>query len=245
MKDEIRNLFYIIDGVEGVIKIPVYAEYKRHFYERREKEPPTFFKLITNVSQREYLDELIRKIMETSTIEGNDARIAISMVQAIPYGESPRFQGYGMRYPYEVIFDNCGICCEKSALLALLLKEMGYGVALFDYRDIHDKHTALGVSCPIEYSYRGSGYAFIESTGRSIVTDTELLYQKCTCWGISKEKLKSTPEVIEVSDGRNFDCYREFFDGKDWNKYSSLLKLDGFDYFSSALIRRLMLKYGL
>jgi len=218
--------------------MPVYVEYKLRFYERREKEPADYFEYLNDTLQRRYLDELICKIAEIPRKDGDDARIAISLIQTIPYGTSPRFQGTGMRYPYEVIFDNCGICGEKSLLLGLLLRELGYGVALFEY--VQDNHMTVGVKSPREYSYRETGYAFVESTGRSIVTDTELHYRKCSCWGITHEKLKGTPKIICVSDGRALDCYREFFDARDWNKYAP-----NADYFSDELRRRIAIRYGL
>jgi hypothetical protein len=98
----------------------------------------------------------------------------------------------------------------------------------------------LGVKSPLELSYLKTGYAFIESTGRSIPTDTQLHYRKCSCWGISHEKLKGTLRIITVSDGKMLDCTREFFDAQDWNKFAP-----GADYFSDELRRRLVLRYGL
>ena len=121
-----------------------------------------YFRYLNDALQRRYLDELICKISEITRKDGDDARVAISIVQAIPYGKSPRFQGKGGRYPYEVLFDNCGICGEKSLLLGLILRELGYGVALFEFEQ--DNHMALGIKSPIELTYLKTGYAFIEST---------------------------------------------------------------------------------
>jgi len=59
-------------------------------------------------------------------------------------------QPYIGRYPYTILYQNWGgICGEKSFLLALILKELGYSVALMEFDDIH--HMALGIKAPSLY----------------------------------------------------------------------------------------------
>jgi len=48
------------------------------------------------------------------------ARIAISLVQNIPYDETENY-----RHSYGVLYDNTGDCYDKSILMIYLLKELG------------------------------------------------------------------------------------------------------------------------
>ena len=93
------------------------------------------------------------------SIESRTAERLVSFVQLIPYDY---FSGKHYKYPYEVLYLNTGDCDEKSILLSKLLKELGYGVALFSFYD--EEHMAVGIKCPLEKSNYYSGYCFIEST---------------------------------------------------------------------------------
>ncbi len=90
--------------------------------------------------------------------------LTIAFVQSIPYDyDKVKTAEFFPRYPYEVLYDNKGICSGKSFLAVLLMKEMDYGVALFDFD--YEKHIAPAVKCPKEYSSYNSGYCFAEVTG--------------------------------------------------------------------------------
>ncbi len=77
--------------------------------------------------------------------EDDQAGIAISLVQKIPYDYEKMYRcgwtcqgrtfvsGIPPRYPYQVLYDGRGVCGEKSSLLALLLKEFGFGVVLLEF----------------------------------------------------------------------------------------------------------------
>lgn len=67
-------------------------------------------------------------------------------------------------YPYEVLYEEKGVCQDKSYLAYRLLKELGYGVAIFLFPDPKDNHMAVGVRCPAQYSNYDSGYCFLETT---------------------------------------------------------------------------------
>ena len=51
------------------------------------------------------------------------------------------------KYPYEILYENKGVCSDKSRLLACLLKELGFGCVLFVYNS--ENHEAVGIKCPI------------------------------------------------------------------------------------------------
>lgn len=99
--------------------------------------------------------------------------LVAAFVQDIPYDQAKtdrREQGLDtdaekVTYPYEVLYDQKGVCQDKSYLAYHLLQELGYGVAIFLFPDPADNHMAVGVRCPAQYSNYNSGYCFLETTG--------------------------------------------------------------------------------
>jgi len=65
-------------------------------------------------------------------------------------------------YPYETLFEQKGVCSDKSLLAIVLLRQMGYGTAIFAYEQ--DNHMAIGIECPKDSSTYGSGYCYGETT---------------------------------------------------------------------------------
>lgn len=65
-------------------------------------------------------------------------------------------------YPYEVLYKKTGICSDKSLLAYSLMRELGYGVAIFVYDA--ENHMSIGIKCPEKYSTYGSGYCYAETT---------------------------------------------------------------------------------
>ncbi len=220
------TLKYVLRGKEGKIDYVVYkgmndyvANLSTSIYYSNGKKPSRIdFKLknIDEPNQREFILPLVMKIQDITNNKEDQLRIAVSLVQMIPFQESEKnitfFSkqlGYSRR-PYEVLYEYEGVCGEKSELLALILREMGYGVAFF-YNNL-ENHESLGVKCPIEYSWYNSSYCFVETTGPSIITDNNIEY-------VGGIKLKSRPEVMVVSEGNSLgnDLY-EYKDARDWKE---------------------------
>lgn len=94
--------------------------------------------------------------------------LATAFVQSIPYDDAKAKLIEGgsdevkPMYPYEILYDNLGVCSEKSFLLTVILRQLGYGTALFEYKEA--KHLAAAVKCPQELSSYASGYCYIEAT---------------------------------------------------------------------------------
>ncbi|MBW6442168.1 hypothetical protein K0A97_00070 [Patescibacteria group bacterium] len=173
-------------------------------------------KAINEPFQRELILPLIKEIQNIAPKNKEEQlRIAVSLVQNIPYESSNKTYFFGMneinhsRYPYEVLYENQGICGEKSQLMVLLLKELGYGTAIFYFKE--ENHEAVGIKCPIERSLYGSGYCFVETGGPSIITDSNLIF-------LGGVRLVSIPEVIITSQGISLssDLY-EYKDAKTLN----------------------------
>jgi len=119
------------------------------------------------------LAEKIRVLGEERKLNENQmVELVSAFVQTIPYDQGKlerRESGQSgitekITYPYEVLYENTGVCQDKSYLAYALLKELGYGVSIFLFPDPKDNHMAVGVKCPLQYSNYDSGYCFIETT---------------------------------------------------------------------------------
>jgi len=248
------GLNYILRGEEEVIRFTVYKGLVDHIsslsktinYVGGEKASRLDFKIrnVNNLEQRILLLPLVTEIQNRAGTVEEQARIAISLVQHIPYGSTNKtidFQGRDVsysRYPYEVLYDFEGVCGERTELLAFLLRELGYDVAFLYYQ--LENHEALGIKCPIEYGLTNTSYCFIETTGPSIITDNGIRY-------IGGLTLNSQPEIMSLSEGRSFPPgMYEFEDAQEWKEIRTKVenegRLIGYDY-----VRReyLMDKYGL
>lgn len=268
----LRTYPYFLRGEGGTLQIVLYDQLQQ-FYSPREGVPgyteniSAFYLWYINQScQTTYLTPLVQQIRNATEDPDDQVRIAVSLIQHIPYDEIkaaerrnlsqiiPRGPGgiikiddpanasisFFERYPYNVLYENRGVCSEKSSTLALLLKELGYGVALFNYEA--EEHMAVGVRCPVQYSYRQSGYCFIETTQISIITDSDGTY------GPNQQKLLSDPLLVHVSEGRSFESVGE--EAADLRELETLLekarlnnnKLDETDFGRFNALRG---KYGL
>lgn len=211
-------LDYILRGEKSEINFTVYgglAEYLSRLprsISSEDGELPTredfALKRLNDEYQETALLSLVVEIQNSIEDEKDQVRVAVSLVQMISFGSSDKVIEVGgsevdyTRYPYEVLYDGEGVCGEKSELLAYLLKEMGYGVALLYYSD--ENHEALGIKCPKWRSVKWTGYCFIETTGPAIMTDDEIEY-------VGVGKLTSEPEVIVISDGKSI--------GRGWYEF--------------------------
>jgi hypothetical protein len=160
------------------------------------------------------------------------------MIQQIPYDAVKAKnlnENTQMRYPYQVIYDNKGICSEKSMLLAALLSKLGYGVALFHF--VPENHMSVGIKSPMQYSYVQSGYAFIETTNPSIPTDAIGTYSDIG-------QLTSVPIIYMVSDGKSMNgISQEYNDGIRYQQLSAMGNVLPANYYYEW--KNLSTKYGL
>jgi hypothetical protein len=88
-------------------------------------------------------------------------------VQSLPYVSDSVSAGYDEypRFPFETLYHGGGDCEDSSILLAALLYDMGYGVALVEFPG----HMGVGVkgSQVLEgsyYDYAGTRYYYLETT---------------------------------------------------------------------------------
>ncbi len=248
------SLKYVLRGEEKEIYYSVYGgvvDYlsglpKTIFYSGEEKPSRGDFKIrnIEEKEQRKLLLPLVAKIQNYAETEEDQVRIAISLVQNIDFGESEKNATIGngqsvdySRYPYEVLYDEKGVCGEKVELLAFLLKEMGYGLGFFYHAD--ENHESLGIKCPVKYSLGGTGYCFVETTGPAILTDNSIDY-------VGDIKLGSEPEVFLLSNGASLpDDLYEYGEAEDLMKIREDLGDGKLNWFEHSKFDRLQEKYGL
>ena len=205
-----KMYYYIIDGIPGYIPTKVYTGVNDYITSLGDiYTGDDYNAIIGNEVQRKYISKMVENIRSAAKDPDDEARIAISLVQHIKYdantlneisvNKSKTGQKFIGRYPYTILNQNWGgICGEKSFLLALLLKELGYGVALYEFDDIH--HMALGIKAPAQYAYKGTGYALIESTGPEIPTFDDYSFVGS---GVTLSSISPSKTVI-VSDGKSF-----------------------------------------
>ncbi len=253
--EKIINLTYYLGGNEGNIEFKVYTGVANYFagvprsisYSAGQAFSRADFKLksINNPIQIEYLMPLVKDIQNLAPNSKEDQfRIAVSLVQHIPFGGSNETTTFGgsnidyARYPYEVLYDGEGVCGEKTEFLAFLLKEIGYGVASFYYPD--ENHEALGVKCPADESLGDTGYCFIETSGPSVITEKELSY-------VGIGKLISTPEISLLATGNSLgkNLY-EYKDARKLNRIRKSIEKNGkLNPLQHRTYEKLKNKYGL
>lgn len=190
---------YVLGGVKDTVSVPLsdpmYADYAKKAdpaysppYNARTNSS-YFLSYMNDPEQQPAIAALAQAIAEKSPNKDDQARIAVSLVQHIPYKEG----GKQYRYPYEVLYNNQGVCGEKSMLLALLLKHLGFGSAVFYL--LPEDHMTAGIRVSPPYDFRSSGYAFVEATEPFIITDS-------TTDSLAQWKFASTMEVFPVGTGQ-------------------------------------------
>lgn len=193
-------------GERGLIQFEVYRTLNERlnkldrsiWYYPGEEEPPNekdyLLKFVSDSQQIIEVKKLASIIRELSDSNQERARIVISLIQMIPYDNDAvnDIFNHVERYPYEVLFDQKGICGEKSRLMLMLLSELGFGTAYILFPG--ESHAVAGIKCPKEYSFKESGYCFLEATTLTRIGQSDLSY-------IDIGKLDTIPQIIEVSDG--------------------------------------------
>ena len=235
-----KYYIYTLDGTQGVIGLALpTSEYeslkakgKPSMAESGNNDVTYFQNFMNEPTQQKYVQELADEIKKKSSSPDDQVRIAVSLVQHIPY-----HHGDVYRYPYEVMYDGTGICGEKSMLLALLLKDMGYGSCVFYFKT--EGHMTAGVRAAAPYDYKGSGYAFIETTEPKIITYNQSHFPE---FGY----LTSNPIVVPEGTGKEYTGVAEDYrDSQDWARIQSEIQGKDLPAVDRALERTLEKKYDL
>jgi len=239
---------YTLRGISSEITFTVYggmydylvsSEDSTVTYFGQQPSPEEITRIVTlrymNESvEKPELQNLVSAIQQITSNEDDQVRIAISLVQNIPYDwNALSINSLDWKYPYEVLYTNTGVCSQKSMLLGCLLRELGYGCSILEYPN----HAAVGIACPSQYAYY-SGYAFVESTSPTIITD---------CFGdyVGEGKLPSSPSyVIIIQDGKAMNSISEEY--QDCQTYQSLINMGPvLDESHYAQWQTIVSKYGI
>lgn len=124
----------------------------------------------------------------------NDAlgRACIAFVQTVIGYDSLKASSLAdstMRYPSETLLAGHGVCADKTLLLAALLQQLGYGLALLTWDRAN--HMALGLRVPAGYGSFGTAYAMVETTAEAAVGQVPDRY-------VGGIRLDGKPEVLDL-----------------------------------------------
>ena len=189
---------------------------------------------INEGAEKGELVSLVKAIKKVTPNEDDQVRIAISLVQNIPYDWGST-NDYDWKYPYEILYLNKGVCSEKSHLLVCLLRELGYGCSVLKFTS--QNHAAVGIACPSQYAYY-SGYAFVECSTPTIITYWYGDY-------VGAGKLPSSPSyAIVIQDGKVMNSISEEY--QDAQTYLSLINMGPvLDEYHYTLWQNIVDKYGI
>jgi len=119
------------------------------------------------------IDSLVCRLDGIALAEGlsNQERIglALSFVQSLTYAADNATISLDEypRYPVETLFEERGDCEDASLLLAAIMTNMGYDVALLVFEDLD--HIGLGINFPVRYGnswiYEGERYWYLDASG--------------------------------------------------------------------------------
>lgn len=183
---------------------------------KEEIESAVAHQVIDEPNQDRIIEEVITAIKNFTPNKDDQARIAISLVQNIPYDWDYFYSKMrNQKYPYQVLYSNSGVCGEKSKLLALLLKKLGYGVVLLEYS--YQNHEAVGIKCSKQSNMENMDYCFIETTRPTIITYVPDTY-------VNVGRLTEVTNIILVSDGLTFDVSKEYEDGLEYKRLEKLFQ---------------------
>lgn len=196
-------------------------------------------RLLGRADQKEALKPLVNWLNKKIKKSGDRVRAAASLVQNIEYDNNKATgveveatgRGHGTRYPYETLYENSGICGEKSFLIVYLLKELGYGTATMVF--FSPLHRVAAVKCAPEYDFRDTGYCIIQPNYRKMIT-----------FGGSQED--DDPDQITVqSDGKTFNAKSDWKDSRKYWEIMNSIDAGTYTAKQAKAYRKLIKKYGL
>lgn len=201
-----KTFKYTLDGQEGEVSATMYPTLTKCLSNlKRETAAPdavhavqedTDDKLtIDNASQQDFFKELAANIEKITDDKNDQARIVASIGQGFKYEDNDP-DDYD--YPYEVAYTQKGICNETAKFMIGVLRELGFGTAVLTFEK--DNHQVAGIKCDPQYSYDNSGYCYVETTIRAIITDDT--------------GIKSQERANVISDGLTFDASPDFSDAR-------------------------------
>lgn len=197
------------------------------------------FMFLDRADQKEGLQPLVDWLNRKIKKSGDRVRAAASLTQNIDYDynkatgeeEVATGRGHGTRYPYETLYENSGICGEKSFLITYLLKELGYGTATMVF--LSPLHRVAGVKCAPEYDFRDTGYCIIQPNYRKMIT-----------WEGS-QKDEDPYQITVLSDGKTLNAKNDYKDSRKYWEIMNSIDAGTYTAKQAKAYRKLIKKYGL
>lgn len=141
-----------------------------------------------------------RKIRREQNLTSDEyVELLTAYVQSIPYDHDKLASiEIAPRYPVETVFENRGICSDKTILLAGLLAHEGYSCAVLHFAK--ENHVTVGLPAPDGFDYFGCGYAVVETTAISYIGAASSEFGVCA----------GRPKVLPIGHGtKTYDGIRE------------------------------------
>jgi hypothetical protein len=162
--------------------------------------------LASTLEEDEIIDSLVNQINQLvksgqTSYYGDDANAlyATALVQNIPYDYIKyRVRISDTKYPYEVLYDNTGVCRETAVLLAKILGKMEYETSVVNIYKIN--HAVTGIKCPKDNENTIQGYCIIEPTGIRPIGTSDY---KGGFWGQNKVEPRDF-QFHKTSEGKTF-----------------------------------------
>ncbi len=233
---------YVVNGEEKSFDFKTVGSLERRI-ESLPREIFTTRDNVKNITEKIFIENFLSddeqkselrpffQILQNKTKNDEDtAKAIISTVQDIPYDFETK--GKKIKLPYQVLHQNKGDCDEKTNLSILLLREMNYGVGVFNF----ENHSMLALKCPKKISYEDSGYCAVEMTKRSIFGY------------MPKSSVYKNPKLIVIADGKEIkNVSLEISDSREYENLQrigianrgKLSKDDFFEY------KSILNKYGM
>lgn len=229
-----KTLSFVFDDQEFSIQIPQddlvasKLESAPHTYQYFGSLPPNwrqeyYAQFLNESSENGLMTQVLDSLRDHAPVPSGDAfaEFVISFVQGSIQYDWETFHAIDqsqIRYPYQTLFAERGVCADKSILLARLLKELGYDIAFFTFERAN--HMALGIAVPNGYGSYGSRYAYVESTGYAPVGRVPETF----AGGI---RLDARPQLVKI-DGGNGKAFEKIMTNRETE--NALTKQYGKEY---------------
>lgn len=214
---------YTYDGERIVIMLTLNSTIYKKFEEKDSHCSGTlescYHKYTDDALQKEYLAPLVRDIKYKSDNKDIQALHAIRFVQGLPYNDTKfKIDPTEWNYPYETLYNDGGVCSDKSELLVYLLRELGFATVIFHFE--LENHAAVGIKTNHTLGYAGTEYSFIETTTPAMIGYSNMSYNN----GTGVNKLHTTPDVIQMSSGSSMGLYvnEEINDAREMSRLDGL-----------------------
>ena len=236
-------------GSGYTISQTLYQSHYQYYQEYSERipnisTPVDYYQFIKEMHQtNDAITGIVGSLQRAAAEAGFNAdqtlEFAMRFVQSIPYditkadqvtalaqdSDSPPRLDLLPRHPYVTLYDNRGICSDKTVLAAAIAAEMGYGTAIFSFAGESTGtgvgHVGLGIKCPPTYSVYNSGYCYIETTAPLRVGMTDIVLtpdlQASSAFGTGDPAAGTLSldfaraEVLKLEDGATYHGIIELF----------------------------------